>query len=115
MKRRRIRGTAFCVWDTPMTELRKTAGRIQKYRAEKAMLWASILMKNEVLEVLAVIFAIATAMAPTKKPCATIMGRNLVARSAARASAVRLHRWRKVSRSVVESSIVRSSSLESGR
>jgi hypothetical protein len=56
-----------------MTELRKTAGRIQKYNAEKAMLWASILMKNEVLEVLAVILAMATAIAPTKKPCATMM------------------------------------------
>jgi hypothetical protein len=99
------------VCETPIMELRNTAGRIQKKSAEKAMLCASTLIKKEVLDVLAVIFAMATAMAPTKKPWATIMGRKLVDRSAARASAVKLHSSRNVLRLASESSIARSISL----
>jgi len=35
---------AFSVWDTPIIDARKTAGIIQKYKAEKAILCASTLI-----------------------------------------------------------------------
>ena len=72
-----------------MTELRKTAGITQKYRAEVAMLWASLLMKIVSLNAPAdAVFPTAIATAPMKILRAVMIGRNLVARSAARASAV---------------------------
>ena len=85
-----MRGIAASVWETPMTEPRKTAGMIQKYSAVNAMLWASTLIQIVVLEVsnAAAALPIAIANVPMKKHWATIMGRNFVARSAASASAV---------------------------
>ena len=75
-------------------EPRKTAGMIQKYWAEKAMLWASTLMKTVSLEALApaadAVRKMAIPTAPMKNAWATMMGRNLVDRSAASARPV----WR---------------------
>lgn len=59
------------------------------------------------------ILVMATAMVPMKKACATKMGRNLVARSAASASAVRWVRRRKVFSSSSDSSLSVNESLES--
>lgn len=79
-----------------MVEPRKTAGMIQKYRAEKAMLWASTLMKTVSLEAFApaadAVLKIAIPIAPMKKAWATMIGRNFVDRSAASARPV----WRMV-------------------
>lgn len=75
-----------------MIEPRKTAGMIQKYKAEKAMLWASTLMKTVSLEAFppAAVAVLKTAIptAPMKKAWATKTGRNLVDRSAASARPV---------------------------
>lgn len=91
-KRLNILGIAASVWETPMIEPRKTAGMIQKYKAEKAMLWASTLMKTVLLEAFAPAAAAVLKMAiPTvemKKPRATTMGRDFVDRSAASARPV---------------------------
>ncbi len=94
-----------------MMELRKTAGMSQKYRAEKAMLCASTLTNMDVLEVFDAALPMATPTAPTKNPCATMMGKNLVARSAARASEVRFDTARSASRFVEASSVLRNVSL----
>ena len=73
-----------------MIELRKTAGIIQKYRAELAIPWASTLMKVVSLKAPAeAVLPTAIPIAPMKINRAMIIGRNLVARSAAKASAVR--------------------------
>lgn len=61
------------------------------------MLCASTLTNRDVLDVLDATLATATATAETKNPCATMMGRNFVARSAARASAVRFETARSAS------------------
>ena len=62
------------------------AGTIQKYKAEKAMLCASTLTNMDEVEVMADVLAMATAIAATKNDWATKIGRNAVARSAAKAS-----------------------------
>ena len=75
-----------------MIEPTKTMGMIQKYRAEKAMLWASTFMKMVSLDAFApaadFVLKMAIPTAPMKKACATMMGKNLVDRSAARARPV---------------------------
>ena len=76
-----------------MIEPRKTAGMIQKYRAEKAMLWTSTLMKTVSLEAFSPaadeVRKTAIPTAPMKKAWATMIGRNFVERSAASARPVR--------------------------
>ena len=73
-----------------MTDPKKTAGMIQKYNAENAMLCASMLMKTVVLEAsaAAAVLPMAIPTDPIKKPWAIMIGENFVARSAASAPAV---------------------------
>ena len=72
-----------------MIELRKTAGIIQKYRAELAMPWASTLIKVVSFKAPAEpVLAKAIPIAPMKILRAVMIGRDLVARSAAKAFAV---------------------------
>ena len=75
-----------------MSAPKKTAGRIQKYNAENAVLCASTLTKmvslDSVLLAPDVDLPRAKAIAPINKVSATIIGNSFVDRSAARARAV---------------------------